>query len=148
MTHLCGCDACLYLAINVTALIDDFLLLSNGCVSHSHLNEGLVRQKTDLGRTLNGEIKARKSGEGKIKQEGKEKNVKGRKMMAMTIKLHEGDVLQMALGSDFYFPVFRHGLIQAVTHNITSSQCSFLVSHSYLKRLIQTKQPDFIHILS
>lgn len=84
----------------------------------------------------------------KIKQEGKEKDVRGRKMMAMTIKLHEGDVLQMALGSDFYFPVFRHGLIQAVTHNITSSQCSFFVSHSYLKRLIQTKQPDFIHILS
>lgn len=45
------------------ALIDDFLLLSNGYVIHSHLNEGLVREKTDLGRT--GEIKARKSGEGK-----------------------------------------------------------------------------------
>lgn len=55
----------LYLAINVMALIDDFLLLSNGYVIHSHLNEGLVREKTDLGRTLNGEIKARKSGEGK-----------------------------------------------------------------------------------
>lgn len=47
------------------ALIDDFLLLSNGYVIQSHLNEGLVREKTDLGRTLNGEIKATKSGEGK-----------------------------------------------------------------------------------
>lgn len=84
----------------------------------------------------------------KIKQAGKGKDVRWRKMMAMTIKLHESDVLQMALGSDFYFPVFRHGLIQAVTHNITSSQCSFFVSQSYLKRLIQTKQPDFIHVLT
>lgn len=68
----------------------------------------------------------------KIKQEGKEKNVRRRKMTAMTIKPHEGDMLQMALGSDFYFPVFRHGLIQAVTHNIShqtlstySQKCSF-----------------------
>lgn len=66
MTHLCGCDACLYLVINVMALIDDFLVLWNGYVIHFHLNEGVVRGKTDLGGTFNGEIKARKSREGKI----------------------------------------------------------------------------------